>query len=146
MTFTSPAALLGLMLVPVLAAVYVWRLKRRRRYAVRHSNVPLLRLSAGEGPGMRRHIPAAFYLLAIAAMVIALARPQATLATPESSGTVNLALDISGSMSANDVKPSRIEAAKAVVRDFVNKQPKGVKIGLVAFSASALLVMPPTED
>ncbi len=146
MTFASPLALLGLLLVPLLAGVHLLAQRRRRKFSLRYSSVALVRQATGRGHAFRRHLPLAFYLLAVAVLAIALARPSATIATPESSGTVMLSIDISGSMRSTDVKPTRLEAAKAAVRDFVNAEPAGVKIGLVAFSDSAFLITPPTED
>ncbi len=146
MSFAEPSALLGLVLVPLLLAFYVWGQRRRRRYTLRYSSLMLVREAATRASPWRRHAPAALYLLAISTLFVASARPQATVPDPESSGTVVLAIDVSGSMRATDVAPSRIDAAKAAVRTFVSKQPKGVRIGVVAFSAGAVLVTPPTED
>jgi Ca-activated chloride channel family protein len=132
--------------LPLVAALYVWVLRRRRRFTLRYSSTNLVRAAAGETSGLRRHGPAALYLLTIMVLVLAAARPQATLSTPEATGTVILAIDVSGSMRGNDVLPSRIDAAKAAIRAFVNKEPRGVKIGVVAFSQGAVLVTPPTND
>jgi Ca-activated chloride channel family protein len=145
MSFAWPDALLGLLLVPILAAAYAWMQRNRRRYPLRYSSTSLVR-QAVESSGLRRHAPAALYLLGLSAMFVALARPTATVISPQSNATVILAVDVSGSMRSADVRPTRIDAAKAAVRDFVKKQPKGVKIGLVAFAEEALLVTPPTTD
>jgi Ca-activated chloride channel family protein len=120
--------------------------KRRRKYALRYASVTLVSQAVGKGPGVRRHIPAALYIAAIAFMVVGLARPTATVPIPQNTGTVILSLDVSGSMLAEDVKPDRMEATKTAVRDFIKKQPKGVKIGVVAFSDFASLVAPPSTD
>lgn len=146
MTFLLPQALLVLLLVPLLLAVYILMQRRRRRYALRYASVSLVREAVGPGPGIRRHIPPALFLLAVAAMGIALARPQMTLAVPQDSGTVILSVDVSGSMQATDVAPDRMEATKAAVRRFVEEQPRGVEIGLVSFTDSAALVQQPTSD
>lgn len=146
MSFRWPEALLLLLVVAVLAAVYVWMQRRRQRYALRYASVALVRQAVGSGPGMRRHVPAALYLAALSALVIALARPQATIPVLQNSGTIVLVIDVSGSMFAQDVQPSRMEATKEAVREFVRKQPGGVKIGVVSFSDYAALVAPPTRD
>lgn len=146
MSFQWPLALVLLLLVPLLAGVYVWMQNQRRRYALRYASVSLVAQAVGKGPGVRRHIPAALYLLGLTALILALARPEATIPVPSNTGTVILSIDVSGSMLAEDVEPNRMEAAKAAVTDFVNKQPKGVKIGVVAFSDFAALVAPPTVE
>ena len=146
MSFIWPELLVLLLVVPALAYLYVWMQKRRQRYALQYASVSLVAQAVGKGPGMRRHIPAALYLLALTAMVIALARPQATIPVPTNTGTVILAIDVSGSMFAEDVKPNRMEATKDAVREFVQKQPGGIKIGIVSFSDFGALVAPPTTE
>jgi Ca-activated chloride channel family protein len=146
MSFIWPQALVLLLLVPAIAYLYVWMQKRRRRYALQYASVSLVSQAVGRGPGIRRHIPAAFYLLALTAMIFALARPQATIPVPTNTGTVILAIDVSGSMFAEDVPPNRMEATKDAVRDFVQKQPGGVKVGIVSFSDFGALVAPPTRE
>jgi Ca-activated chloride channel family protein len=146
MSFEWPWALGLLVIVPVIIALYVLMQQRRRKYALRYASVALVSQAVGKGPGMRRHIPAALYITAIAAMIIGLARPTATVPIPQNTGTIILSLDVSGSMLAEDVKPDRMEATKSAVREFIKKQPKGVKIGVVAFSDFASLVAPPSTD
>ena len=146
MTFEWPFALVLLIFVPVLALLYVGVQRRRNRYALRYASVSLVAQAVGKGPGVKRHIPPALYLLAIAAMIIALARPEATIPVPQDTGTVLLVIDVSGSMFAQDVDPNRMEATKRAARDFVENQPDGVKIGVVSFSDFAALVAPPTRD
>lgn len=146
MSFEWPLALLGLLIVPLLAAVYVWMQRRRRRYAVRYASLSLVRDAVGKGPGIKRHIPAAVYLLAVTAMIVALARPRATVSVPHQTGTVVLSIDVSGSMQATDVKPDRMEATKEAARRFVSQQPSGVKIAVVSFSDFGALIQPPTRD
>lgn len=146
MSFMWPLALFGLLVVPLLLAVYVWMQRRRKKYAVRFASVAMVRQAVGKGPGIRRHIPAAVFLLAIATMVVAMARPQAEVSLPQNTGTVMLVIDVSGSMQATDVKPNRMEATKLAAADFVERQPKGVKIGVVSFSDFGALVQPPTRD
>jgi Ca-activated chloride channel family protein len=146
MTFEWPWALALLIVVPVLALIYVSMQRRRNRYALRYASVSLVAQAVGRGPGVKRHIPPALYLLAIAAMIVALARPEATIPVPQDTGTVLLVIDVSGSMFAQDVDPNRMEATKRAARDFVENQPDGVKIGVVSFSDFAALVAPPTRD
>jgi Ca-activated chloride channel family protein len=146
MSFMWPQMLVALVLVPLLAGVYIWQQRRRRKYAVRYASLALVRDAVGKGPGVKRHVPAAFYLLAVTGMIIALARPQAPIEVPHNTGTVILSIDVSGSMQATDVKPSRMEATKEAARLFVKRQPKGVKIGVVSFSDFGALVQPPTRD
>ncbi|HEU0073381.1 MAG TPA: VWA domain-containing protein [Dehalococcoidia bacterium] len=146
MTFEWPLALIALIAIPVLALIYVAMQRRRQQYALRYASVSLVRQAVGSGPGIKRHVPAVLYLLALAAMIIALARPQATIPTPSTTGTVILSIDVSGSMFAQDVEPNRMEATKEAAREFVEKQPSGVKIGVVSFSDFGALVAPPSES
>jgi Ca-activated chloride channel family protein len=145
-SFEWPWALALLLILPGIVALYVWMQTRRRKYALRYASVSLVQQAVGKGPGIRRHIPAALYLLAMAALIIALARPQATIPVPSNSGTIILSIDVSGSMFAEDVEPNRMEATKEAAREFVEKQPEGVKIGVVSFSDFGALVAPPDED
>jgi Ca-activated chloride channel family protein len=145
-SFEWPWALALLLILPGIVALYVWMQTRRRKYALRYASVSLVQQAVGKGPGIRRHIPAALYLLAMAALIIALARPQATIPVPSNSGTIILSIDVSGSMFAEDVEPNRMEATKDAAREFVEKQPEGVKIGVVSFSDFGALVAPPNED
>jgi Ca-activated chloride channel family protein len=145
-SFEWPWALPLLLVLPGVVGLYVWMQTRRRRYALRYASVSLVQQAVGKGPGVRRHIPAALYLLAMAALIIALARPQATIPVPSNSGTIILSIDVSGSMFAEDVEPNRMEATKVAAREFVEKQPEGVKIGVVSFSDFGALVAPPDED
>jgi Ca-activated chloride channel family protein len=146
MTFLWPQALAALLLIPILIGIYIWMQRRRSRYAVRFASVAMVRQAVGKGPGIRRHIPAAFFLLALAGMIVALARPQATISVPRDTGTLMLVIDVSGSMQATDVRPNRMEATKTAAQEFVNRQPRGVKIGVVSFSDFGALVQPPTRD
>ena len=114
MTFASPLLLLGLLLVPVALAGYVLVQRRRQKYVVRFTNVDLLSNLVPRTPGGRRHVPTALYLAAIGALAIALARPSMMLPVPREEATVMLAMDVSGSMEATDVDPSRLAAARRV--------------------------------
>ena len=95
---------------------------------------------------MRRHIPPALFLAGLTILIVALARPQTVVSLPRVEGTVILAFDVSGSMAADDMKPTRMEAAKAAARDFVQRQPPSVQIGVVAFSDNGFSVQVPTND
>ena len=135
-----------LLLLPALVAAYILLQKRRQKYALRYASLSLVREAMGPGPGIRRHIPPLLFLFAVAVMIVALARPAATVLVPSYQGTVILAIDISGSMRADDLKPSRLEAAKSAARAFVDKQPRNVRIGIVAFSSTSALVQSPTKN
>lgn len=146
MQFLWPAFLVGLLLVPVLALLYILAQRRRQKYALRYASLSLVREALGRGPGLRRHIPPAFYLLGVASMLLALARPQTVITYPSEEGTVILAMDVSGSMSADDMKPTRMDAAKEAAINFVNRQSDNIRLGVVSFSDNAALVQAPTND
>jgi Ca-activated chloride channel family protein len=138
--------LVALLAVPLLIALYVWMQRRRQRYALRYASLSLVREAMAKGPGIRRHIPVALFLLALTAMIFGLARPVASVTVPKQEGTVILAIDVSGSMFATDLEPDRMEAAKAAARTFVKRQPKSVRIGVVSFTDNAFIVQAPTTD
>lgn len=146
MFFQWPFMLWLLLLIPVLIAAYLIAQRRRQKYALRYASLSLVKDALGRGPGFRRHIPPLLFLLALAVMIVALARPIAVVTLPSQEGTVILTIDVSGSMQADDLKPTRMEAAKAAARAFVDKQPQGVQIGVVAFSDNASIVQAPTDD
>lgn len=146
MTFSSPELLLALLLVPVALFAYLLIQRRRTRYVVRFTNVALLENLVPRRPAWRRHVPAALYLVAIAALGFALARPSMTIAVPREEATVMLTMDTSRSMLATDVAPDRLTAAKAAASSFIDKLPSGFRVGLVAFSTEARLVVAPTTD
>jgi Ca-activated chloride channel family protein len=146
MTFEWPTLLLSLLLVPVLFALYLLAQRRRRQYAVRFTNLALLRDVVGRGPGLRRHIPPLLFLLGMAALLLSLARPQATIAVPRDGTAVVLVMDTSGSMAAADMDPNRMAAAKQAARTFVDAVPDGTHVGLVTFSGSASVVAPLTRN
>lgn len=141
-----PFMLLLLLLVPVLVAAYIWAQRRRHRYALRYASLSLVKEVVGRGPGIRRHIPPTLFLMSLTVMMLALARPVAVVRVPGAEGVVILAIDVSGSMSANDMDPNRMEAAKSAARAFVQQQPDGVRIGVVSFSDNAFVVQAPTAD
>jgi Ca-activated chloride channel family protein len=143
-TFRSPWLLAGLVLVPALVAAYVASRRRRTRRVAALLGQGLVTPGAGRRPGWRRNVPFVLFTAALTLLVVALARPVATVKTPRRQATVVLAIDVSNSMAATDVKPSRIEAAKTAAVAFVRQQPSGVRIGVVAFGQAAVIVQPPT--
>jgi Ca-activated chloride channel homolog len=145
--FLSPWWLLTLLPVLALAGVYVWRQLHRKAFAVRFSNVDLLRAIAPGGIGnVRRYAPAVALLLSLLILSLALARPSIDTKEPLERATVMLALDVSLSMQAQDVQPTRIVAAQTAAKDFVGQLPKEFNIGLVAFAKNANVVVSPTKD
>jgi len=146
MSFASPELLLGLLLVPIALIGYLFVQRRRSRYAVRFTNVDLLSNLVPRSPGWRRHLPPVLYLAAISALAIGLARPSMVLAVPREEATIMLTMDVSRSMRATDVDPNRLVAAQQAATDFVEHMPKQFRVGLVAFSTEARLVVEPTTD
>ena len=146
MSFDAPARLALLVVIPLIVAGYVSAHRRRMRRAEALADEGLVATSASVRLHRRRHVPFALFVAALTLLVVALARPSTTVRTPREQGTVVLALDVSNSMRAADVKPSRIEVAKAGARSFVNKQATAVRIGVVAFGDGAVLVQTPTTD
>jgi Ca-activated chloride channel family protein len=146
MTFASPELLIGLLLVPLAIAVYLLVQRRRSRYAVRFTNVDLLANIAPKTPAWRRHIPPLLYLVAITALVVGLARPSMVMAIPREEATIILTIDVSRSMRATDVEPTRLVAAKEAASDFVDQLPESFRVGLVVFSTEARIVTTPTTD
>src|SRR5438552_14298054 len=119
MTFAWPLTLFGLVLVPIVGGLYIWSQRRRLRYAVRFTNLALLRVVPGRGPGIRRHIPPVLFLLALAALLVSLARPSMVLAVPRDQASVMLVLDVSGSMAAPDIQPTRLGAAQQAAKQLI---------------------------
>jgi Ca-activated chloride channel homolog len=146
MSFIWPVMLWSLTTIPLFVWLYLRMQKRRALYAVRYSGLGLVQQATGREVGSRRHIPALLFLTGLTILFFALGRPQMTLGLPKVEGIVILAFDVSGSMSAEDFKPTRMEAAKAVARDFVARQPSSVKVGIVAFSDSGFSTQLPTND
>jgi Ca-activated chloride channel family protein len=145
MSFIWPAMLLSLVLVPLSIWLYLKLLQQRRQQLARYGSFGFVQ-AAGRPAGRQRHIPPLLFLVGLAILLLALARPQAAISLPRIEGTVILAFDVSGSMAADDLKPTRMEAAKAVARDFVKRQPTTVQVGVVAFSDSGFSVQAPTND
>ncbi len=147
MSFIWPALLLALLGIPLLVFLYFQLQKRRHRFAARYGSLGLVHdAMGGRGIGFRRHIPATIFLAGITILIFSLARPQATLELPKNEGTVILTFDVSGSMAAKDFQPTRMEAAKAAARQFVENQPSSIAIGVVVFSDGGISVQPPTSD
>jgi Ca-activated chloride channel homolog len=146
MSFAWPLALLGLVLVPVAVGVYVLAERRRRREAGSFANPALLPNLLAARPGRKRHLPPLIALAALAVLLVGLARPHATLSVPKEEATVMLAVDVSRSMAADDVKPSRFEAMQEAVGAFLDQLPESYPVGIVAFSTRADVVLPPTTD
>ena len=132
--------------VAALIAVYVAIQLRRKKYVARFSNVELLGSIAPRRPGWRRHVTFAFLLLALIALTFGLARPSRTVNVARERATVMVAIDVSLSMDATDVLPSRIEAAKTAAREFVDHIPTRINVGLVSFGGNASVLVPPTQD
>jgi Ca-activated chloride channel family protein len=145
MSFIWPVMLASLIAIPFFVLLYLRLQRRRKRLAARYGSLGLAPV-AGRGLGWRRHIPMALFLVGLAIMFIALARPQAVISLPRMEGIVMLTFDVSGSMAADDLQPTRMEAAKEAARQFVLSQPPSVQIGVVAFSDSGFTVQVPTNE
>jgi Ca-activated chloride channel family protein len=146
MNFLWPGNLLLVLVVPALIAAYIWAQRRRQKYALRYASLSLVREALGSGPGRKRHIPPALFLVALFFMTIGTSRPETVVVVPVQEGTVILTLDVSGSMLAEDLAPNRMEAAKEAAKAFVARQGPDVKLGVVAFSGDAQIVQTPTKD
>lgn len=145
LTFQWPELLWLLLTGPLLVLMYVLILRRRRKTALRYASMGILKQAAG-AVTFRRHIPPLMLLAALMLLIVGMARPTALVSLPSNRATVILAMDVSGSMRAADVQPSRIAAAEKAAKDYVKDQPREVLIGIVAFAATALLVQNPTTD
>jgi len=146
MNFLWPEALWLAILLPLLVAAYVWLLYRKRRSAVRYANLGMIKEAMAAGSRIRRHVPPALLFLALAALVVAMARPTATVLLPTAKQTIVMALDASGSMRAKDVEPSRLVAMQIAAKQFVAEASPRTRIGVVVFAGTAQLVQPPTDD
>jgi Ca-activated chloride channel family protein len=146
MIFQQPLLLLGLLAIPLLALLYVLAQRRRRRYTLRFTNLALLGAVAPSQPRLRRHIPPAVFLVGATALVTGLAQPILNLEVQRNNATVMLVIDVSGSMQATDVQPTRLEAAQAAARILIGELPAGDKVGLVSFSGRAQLEAAPTDN
>lgn len=146
MSFAAPLLLLALLALPLLAAGYAWARRRPARYAVRFPGVPVLAGVVPRVPRWRRHLPAAVAALALVVLALALARPHATVAVPVERASVVLVTDVSRSMQAEDVRPSRLDAARQAAEKFLDGVPDELRVGAVAFSTTPHSVVPPEHD
>ena len=135
-----------LALVPALVAGYFYLLRRQRESALKYASLSMVKEAMGRGQKFRRHIPPLLFLIALIALIVATARPAAVVSLPSRYQTIILAMDVSGSMRAVDVQPSRLAAAQAAAKAFVADQPANVRIGVVSFAATASLVQNPTQQ
>ena len=146
MSFSYPLALLLLLAIPVAAGGYLLMQRRRSKYAVRFTNLELLANVVDASPGWRRHVPPVLSLAALALLVVGLARPEVTTKVPKEEATVVLVTDVSGSMNATDVEPTRLVAAQESALALLEKLPKKVQVSLISFSSSVTVLVPPTAD
>ena len=144
MTFLWPQFLWLLLALPVLVAVYVWLLQRKKKMALRYASLSIVREAMGKGQSVRRHIPPLLFLMSLAAMLLAAARPFAVVTLPSQNETIMLAMDVSGSMRATDVLPNRLVASQNAAKAFLADLPRTVRVGVVAFAGTAAVVQPPT--
>jgi Ca-activated chloride channel homolog len=146
MSFLWPTLLWTLLAIPLLVLLYLRMQKRRREFALRHGSLGLVQQTGGRTGAERRHLPAILFLVGIFILFLSLARPQMVMSMPKVEGIVILAFDVSGSMSATDFEPTRMEAAKTVGREFVMRQPATVQVGIVSYSDNGFSVQLPTND
>jgi Ca-activated chloride channel homolog len=146
MSFIWPVMLVLLLAIPLGVVLYLRLQRRRQQRIASYGSLGFTQGAQGRQIGARRHIPPALFLAGLTFMLIGLARPQAVVSLPRAEGTVILAFDVSGSMAAEDMQPTRMEVAKAVAREFVQRQPRTIQVGVVAFSESGLMVQAPTNE
>jgi Ca-activated chloride channel homolog len=145
-SFQRPIALIALLVVPLIVAFYYVRARRQLQFASRWGSPALLPNVVDRAPGKLRYLPLAILLVALAAMIVGVARPHAVVSVPREEATVVLAIDVSRSMKADDVEPTRLEAAKTAAKAFLEKVPKKFRVGVVSFASRANAALPPTED
>ena len=146
MTFLWPQMLWLLLLIPLAVLGYWLLLRRKKKAALRYASLALVKDAMSTSQRFRRHVPPLLFLLAFTLLLLAVARPAAVVTLPSQHETVILSMDVSGSMRATDVKPSRIVAAQEAARGFIDKQPKTTRIGVVSFAATASVVQSPTHS
>ncbi len=146
MKFLWPELLWLLVLIPLLVLLYLWLLRRRRKIVVRFAGLANIKAALGKNLSWRRHVPPVLLLLATTLMLLAVARPTAVITLPSTHRTIVLAMDVSGSMRARDVEPSRLQAAQAAARSFVQQVPLSTRLAVVEFAATASVVQPPTRN
>ncbi|HEX5285815.1 MAG TPA: VWA domain-containing protein, partial [Polaromonas sp.] len=144
MTFLWPQFLWLLLALPLLVAVYVWLLGRKKKMALHYASLSIVREAMGAGQSIRRHIPPLLFLLSLAAMLVAASRPFAVVTLPSDRQTIMLAMDVSGSMRATDVLPNRLVASQNAAKAFLADLPRNVRVGIVAFAGTASVVQPAT--
>src|SRR3954466_1298883 len=145
-TFTTPLALLGLLLIPLLIAAIWWRGKRPRRDVVRFPAASTLQAIVADEPRWPRHVPPPLLALAILALTLSFAKPERTVTVADRQASVMLVTDASGSMAATDVEPSRLEAVRAAANDFLDKVPDDLRVGAMSFAQTPLATTRPTTD
>ncbi len=146
MSFLWPEMLWLLLLLPMFVLLYIWLLNRRKKTTITWSNLDIVREAQGPGSAWKRHVPPALMLASLAAMLLAVSRPSAVVTLPLVEQTIILAIDVSGSMRATDVQPSRIVAAQNAAKAFVESLPRAVRVGIVQFAGTAAIVQPPTTN
>ncbi len=144
MTFLWPQFLWLLLALPLLVLLYIWLLRRKKKIALRYASLSIVREAMGKGQSFRRHIPPLLFLMSFAAMLVASSRPFAVVSLPSDQQTIMLAMDVSGSMRATDVKPNRLVASQDAAKSFLAELPRNVRVGIVAFAGTASVVQPPT--
>ena len=144
MIFLWPEFLWLLMLLPLLVLLYIWLLRRKKKMALRYASLSIVREAMGKGQSFKRHIPPLLFLLSLAAMLVASSRPFAVITLPSDQQTIMLAMDVSGSMRATDVKPNRLVASQDAAKAFLADLPRNIRVGIVAFAGTASVVQPPT--
>jgi Ca-activated chloride channel family protein len=146
MRFLWPHLLWLLAAVPVLVALYLYLLNRRKKAAIRFASLGIVKAAMGPGQRLRRHVPPALFLLAMIAILVAAARPSAVITLPTETRTIVMAIDVSLSMRASDVQPNRLAAAQSAAKAFIQEQPDDVRIGLVSFAGTAAITQAPTQN
>jgi len=146
MNFLWPQNLWFLAVLPLLVLLYVWLMRRKKKTALRYASLSIVKEAMGARQSIKRHIPPALFLLALAAMLLATARPVAVVTLPSNQQTIILAMDVSGSMRATDVQPNRLVAAQNAAKSFLAELPRHVKVGIVAFAGSAQVAQLPTVN
>lgn len=142
--FVWPEALWLLLLIPLLLGLYVLSLRRKKKTTLRFASLLVVRSAISPHQSMRRHLPPALFLMALAMGLVTLARPMASITLPSDNMTVLLAVDVSRSMLARDMPPNRITAAQAAIKNFVEGIPRNIRVGIVSFAGAAAVVQTPT--
>ncbi|MGH3078269.1 MAG: VWA domain-containing protein [Gaiellaceae bacterium] len=146
MSFEWPIALLALALLPLLVALYLWYERRRVASQARFGNPDLLPNMVDREPGRLRYLPLVVLLVGLGTMIVGVARPHATVTVPREEATIVLAMDVSRSMKADDVEPTRLDAARGAAKAFLADVPEKYRVGVVSFATRAAVGVPPTED